>query len=81
MDILSYINTPIPYEVEGRTYYKSIEPSPGTIASSNNYIPDLLLQSKNNKIKIVAQGEGGIQEITNKTDYGASYEEPLNMLI
>lgn len=77
VDILSYINTPIPYEVEGRTYYKSIEPSPGTIASSNNYIPDLLLQSKNNKIKIVAQGEGGIQEITNKTDYGASYEEPF----
>jgi hypothetical protein len=75
IDILSYINTPIPYEVEGRTYYKSIEPAPRPIALSNSYIPDLWLQSENDRIKIVAQGDAGIQEITENIDYGASFEE------
>jgi len=74
LDILEFLGEPaLPTE---RDLYKDIESTPQTLVSNTDH--DLTIEAipgNEFELRIITQNKGGIQEITNQTNFGASYDE------
>ncbi len=77
INILDFINNPIPRQDKSLGGYESIQPIPKNFLTNQKI--DMKLESIGDsvtEIRLITQVDAGIQEITDSIDLGASYDEP-----